>query len=207
MHTYYCNCHFFLENSISTLWLAIIYKYVSRDLVVCFFKISKLNCIHEMKSWSIKNYVKHQTASKNCKCLIKVMFFKNTTKLPNLHCRFDIMYYISVKLTLKIWSIFVAFLVNTNFNVLILKHFIYLKINIWWPQICFCWLCTFHVGSVKSNFEKQTCIKEVWKRKLIRYHGVKLAVDDISKWWQNFAPLQIDLLSGWHGVNQTLFRH
>ena len=120
-NAHYCNCHFLLENSILSDWLLFTNMYHKMLLFVS-VKISKLKWIHEMKRWPIKNYVKHQTASKNCKCLIKVMFFKNTTKLPNLHCRFDIMYYISVKLTVKIWSIFVAFLVNTNFNVLILKH-------------------------------------------------------------------------------------
>ena len=48
--------------------------------------------------------------------LIKFMFSKKAIKIDkNLHRRFDITYVVSVKSTVKISSIFVAFLENTNF--------------------------------------------------------------------------------------------
>ena len=49
---------------------------------------------------------------------VKFMFSKKATKIEkNLHSRFDT-YLENVKLTVKIWSIFVAFLENMNFTVL-----------------------------------------------------------------------------------------
>ena len=50
------------------------------------------------------------------KAFLKFMFSKKATKIEkNLHRRFDT-YLVNVKSTVKIWSIFVAFLENVNFN-------------------------------------------------------------------------------------------
>ena len=69
-NAYYCNCHFFLENSILSDWLLHIYKY-HEIMFFVFVKISKLKCNHNYNSevnlkisWksnekSIKNYAKH----------------------------------------------------------------------------------------------------------------------------------------------------
>ena len=47
---------------------------------------------------------------------LKLMFSKKATKIEkNLHLRFDT-YLVNVKSMVKIWSIFVAFLENVNFN-------------------------------------------------------------------------------------------
>ena len=51
-----------------------------------------------------------------CVLFIKFIFSKKATKIEkHLHCRFDT-YLVNVKSTVKIWSIFVAFLENMNFN-------------------------------------------------------------------------------------------
>ena len=49
--------------------------------------------------------------------MLKFMFSKKATKIEkNLHRPFDT-YLVNVKSTVKIWSIFVAFLENMNFTV------------------------------------------------------------------------------------------
>ena len=70
--------------------------------------------LHTGKSLNFSFYSKLDTFMNNVS-----VFYEGQKNWRNLHRRFDIMYLVSVKSTVKISTFFVAFLENTNFNVLL----------------------------------------------------------------------------------------
>ena len=82
-------------------------------------RLLKLKTSLELWKWTLQFVQVYYTffmIKTNFHLKIKFMFSKKATKIEkNLHRQFDT-YLVNVKSTVKIWSIFVAFLDNMNFK-------------------------------------------------------------------------------------------